>query len=185
MRLLDTDGLTLIGPGSEWIWIALQFFALSITGLAIFRQLRTQESSNSLTMGIRLADEFRLELTRFKLASLMDVSRDSRAMTPAIETVGNWFDNTSRAIDNGYIPALMGWQEWGEAAQNFWAAFGPALQERRTTEPGQWKAWERWLDDLSARDRKAGTPNDVSQAYVARWIPATIAHYIQLLRLED
>ena len=43
MKLINTDGLTLIGPGSEWFWTALQFTALAITFIAIYRQLATQQ----------------------------------------------------------------------------------------------------------------------------------------------
>jgi len=185
MRVINTDGLALIGPGSEWLWTALQFLALSITGLAIFRQLRAQTSANSLAMGIRLADEFRVELLRFKLASLMDVSGNSRTMTPAIEKVGGFFDGTASAIENGYVPARMAWQEWGEASQTFWAVFRPTLEERRKTEPGLWKDWEHWRDDLVDRDRKAGTVRDLSPTYLASWIPEAIAYYIASLRLEE
>jgi len=42
VTLINTDGLALIGPGSEWFWTALQFTALAITFYAIFRQLQTQ-----------------------------------------------------------------------------------------------------------------------------------------------
>ena len=185
MQIINTDGFAVIGPGSEWLWIALQFFALSITGLAIFRQLRAQTSANSLAMGIRLADEFRVDLLRFKLASLMDVSGISRTMTPAIEVVGGFFDGTASAIDNGYVPARMAWQEWGEVSQTYWAIFRPALEERRKTEPGLWKDWERWRDDLIDRDRQAGMVRDLSPTYLARWIPETIAYYIASIRLEE
>ena len=185
MRVINTDGLALIGPGSEWLWTALQFLALSITGLAIFRQLRAQTSANSLAMGIRLADEFRVELLRFKLASLMDVSGNSRTMTPAIDKVGIFFDGTASAIENGYVPARMGWQEWGEAGQTYWAVFRHVLEERRKTEPGLWKDWERWIADLDDRDRKAGKVTDLSPSYLARWIDEAIAYYIGTLRLEE
>ena len=43
MSLINTDGLALIGPGSEWFWTALQFTALAITFIAIYRQLATQQ----------------------------------------------------------------------------------------------------------------------------------------------
>jgi hypothetical protein len=43
MKLVNTDGLALIGPGSEWFWTALQFTALAITFIAIYRQLATQQ----------------------------------------------------------------------------------------------------------------------------------------------
>lgn len=35
--------LPIIGPGSEWFWVALQFFALAGTFYAIYRQLRAQQ----------------------------------------------------------------------------------------------------------------------------------------------
>lgn len=185
MRLGDMEGLTLIGPGSEWLWIALQFLALSITGFAIFRQVRAQRWSNALTIGVRFADEFSSKLTRHKLASLMDVARSAGTMTPAIEKVGDWFDGAASAIASGYIPARMGWEEWGEAGQMYWAVFGPALRERRGTAPQLWTAWERWIEDVANRDRKAGTVKNVSPAHVARWIPETIAFYIALLQIEE
>jgi len=185
MGLINTDGMTLIGPGSEWLWIALQFVALSITGLAIFRQVRAQAWSNSLTMGVRLSDEFRVELARYKLAALMDVSHSPRVMTPAIESVGAWFDSTGAGIEQGYVPARMGWQQWGEVGQMFWAAFAPALAERRKVEPALWKDWEHWVADLVARDRKARTPKDSSAAAVGRWISWAIPGYIETLRIEE
>ena len=43
MTLVNTDGMTLIGPGSEWFWMALTGLSLAGTGLAIFRQLRAQQ----------------------------------------------------------------------------------------------------------------------------------------------
>jgi hypothetical protein len=43
VTLINNDGMTLIGPGSEWFWTALQATALAITFIAIYRQLRTQQ----------------------------------------------------------------------------------------------------------------------------------------------
>ena len=42
MNLINTDGMAIIGPGSEWFWTALQFAALAITFFAIYRQLKAQ-----------------------------------------------------------------------------------------------------------------------------------------------
>jgi hypothetical protein len=43
VKLINTDGMAFIGPGSEWFWTALQFIALAITFYAIYRQLRAQQ----------------------------------------------------------------------------------------------------------------------------------------------
>ena len=42
MKLINTDGMAFIGPGSEWFWTALSGIALLITFIAVYRQLRTQ-----------------------------------------------------------------------------------------------------------------------------------------------
>ena len=44
MKIINTDGLVLFGPGSEWLWFMLQFLALATTFYAIYRQLRLQAS---------------------------------------------------------------------------------------------------------------------------------------------
>jgi hypothetical protein len=43
VNLVNTDGLAIFGPGSEWFWTMLQFIALAITFYAIYRQLRAQQ----------------------------------------------------------------------------------------------------------------------------------------------
>ncbi len=43
MTLINTDGMVLIGPGSEWLWAALTGLVLAGTGVAIYRQLRVQQ----------------------------------------------------------------------------------------------------------------------------------------------
>jgi hypothetical protein len=49
VTLINTDGLALIGPGSEWFWTALQFTALAITFYAIYRQLQAQHKQMAET----------------------------------------------------------------------------------------------------------------------------------------
>ena len=43
MTLINTDGMSFIGPGSEWLWAALTGLILAGTGVAIYRQLRVQQ----------------------------------------------------------------------------------------------------------------------------------------------
>ena len=47
MKLINSDGLAFFGPGSERFWVMLQFLALAITFVAIFRQLRAQRALSS------------------------------------------------------------------------------------------------------------------------------------------
>ena len=48
VTIINTDGLVLFGPGSEWLWFMLQFLALVTTFYAIYRQLRLQASQSAV-----------------------------------------------------------------------------------------------------------------------------------------
>ena len=37
MSLINTNGLVLIGPGSEWFWTALSGLVVAVTFFAIYR----------------------------------------------------------------------------------------------------------------------------------------------------
>ena len=40
VKLINTDGLVLVGPGSEWLWAAAQFVVVIVTMIGLYRQLR-------------------------------------------------------------------------------------------------------------------------------------------------
>jgi hypothetical protein len=47
MRLINTDGMSFIGPGSEWFWTAVSGIVLAVTFVAIWRQLALQRSASA------------------------------------------------------------------------------------------------------------------------------------------
>ena len=49
MKLVNTEGMSFIGPGSEWFWTALGGIALTVTFVAIYRQVRLQRSAVALS----------------------------------------------------------------------------------------------------------------------------------------
>jgi hypothetical protein len=50
VTLVNTSGMAFFGPGSEWFWAALQFTALAITFIAIYRQLRVARSARAVEL---------------------------------------------------------------------------------------------------------------------------------------
>jgi hypothetical protein len=47
MPLLNVDGLTVVGQGSEWFWAMLQVLLLVATFVVVARQLRAQAAANA------------------------------------------------------------------------------------------------------------------------------------------
>jgi hypothetical protein len=186
MTLFNLDGATIFGPGSEWLWIFAQFIALAITGLAIYRQLRAQAWANQLALFSRFGDDFDSErMTRTKLTAMIEVADGTRRLTPSIERLGTFFENVAEGRFNGHMRPLFAWQEYGVAAQRYWAIFAPILDDLREADPSLWKDWERWLIEVRKRDRRAGKVEDVTAERVAVLIPESIAYFIDRLRIED
>jgi hypothetical protein len=44
VTLINTDGLALIGPGSEWFWAAAQFVVVVVSLVGIYSQLQAQQT---------------------------------------------------------------------------------------------------------------------------------------------
>ena len=49
MNLINLDGITLIGPGSEWFWSAASGIVLAVTFVSLCRQLRLQAAASAVS----------------------------------------------------------------------------------------------------------------------------------------
>ena len=75
MSLMNTQGLVLIGPGSEWFWSAISGLILAGTFIAIYRQLRLSANASAIDRLTEFEREWASErLLRFPLAVLQELS---------------------------------------------------------------------------------------------------------------
>ncbi|MFZ0919699.1 MAG: hypothetical protein WAN83_06430, partial [Candidatus Dormiibacterota bacterium] len=92
MTLINTKGMAFFGPGSEWFWAALQFTALLITFVAIYRQLRIARSASAVAQAAEYRARFDSERMRRHRLGILVAIRDGNAIPePAGEAVGNFF----------------------------------------------------------------------------------------------
>jgi len=79
VKIINTDGLVLFGPGSEWLWFMLQFAALTVTGIAVYRQFRAQRAGNAFAQ-IQALEEMwsseRMRNIKLRLAEALNGGRD-------------------------------------------------------------------------------------------------------------
>jgi hypothetical protein len=74
VKLIDLDNLVLIGPGSEWFWTAVSAIVVSITFVAIYRQVRMQRSSAAIAQLEAILREWDAEvMQRAWLAVLVEI----------------------------------------------------------------------------------------------------------------
>jgi hypothetical protein len=97
VKLVNIDGMVLFGPGSEWFWTALQFTALAITFIAIYRQLRTQQ--------VQIRDNTKLLRSQAHNNAIL---LGSRPLEMVIENEG-----LSNIVNVGYMtPEALSEVEW-------------------------------------------------------------------------
>jgi hypothetical protein len=71
MRLINIDDLTIFGAGSEWFWTMLTMIALTVTFLAIYRQLRAHRAAVAFEQLKNLEQEWHSERMRYECHRLV------------------------------------------------------------------------------------------------------------------
>lgn len=191
MPLVNTDGLVLVGPGSEWFWTMLQFIVVVVSLLGLYRQLRLQGNANAFEH----LDAFERELaseriTRLKLAVLVALrdGADPAAppLSPAI-SIATFWEKIGALTRAGHIEPRLLRSGSGPDCQAWWGILGPWIKAQRADEadPTIYEHFE-WLSGaMDALDRKIGAPPTVTEAWLARTLESRIAANLARLRDEQ
>lgn len=188
MKILNTDGLVLFGPGSEWLWFMLQFLALATTFYAIYRQLRLQASQGAIEQIKNFTGEYESErLLRYRLAIFI-ARRDEIAYPEgASTTVMNFWEGLGALVRKGHLDANLYWDSSGNQCQVAWACLEPFVKQTRADQ-GQSLIGEHfeWLvAKMTSLDRQAGSVTVIDQAFVATRLERSIARLEEMLRVEE
>lgn len=188
--LINTDGLSFIGPGSEWFWTAISGVVLAITFIAIYRQLSVQRSAAAIEQHSRLLREWHSEPMLRSRIAVLTAYRDGAEPgdpTQEIEQIGNFWEGIGYLVRSGHVDRRLVHNNFGNAIQIWWALLNPTLVAWRADENGEetWLEFE-WLARRAAdTDRKAGRRRDFSEAYIRRTLPAVIEANSRALRTAE
>jgi hypothetical protein len=106
VKLINTDGMAFIGPGSEWFWTALSGIVLAVTFLAIYRQLRLQSSAGAIEQAAALTRDWNSELLHRSRLAVLQALRDethSADIEQAAIEVGNYWERVAWLVRSGHI----------------------------------------------------------------------------------
>jgi hypothetical protein len=149
MALINTDGLVLIGPGSEWFWSMLQFVIVAVTLLGIYYQLRISQSANAFTQLGTLVDEWQGERLIRKRIGVLHALRDGAGPadipdSPA-SAIANYWEKVGALVRAGHIDRSL-IAEGSGGAEDWWGILAPWVLRVRTEDanPGLWEHFE-WL----------------------------------------
>ena len=182
MVVINTDGMSLIGPGSEWLWSAATGVVAVVTLLAIYRQLRLQHAERA----IEQLDGFRREaysepMARYALdvvVALRDHDDPTKVPEAAVLGLGDFWGNYATLARAGHRDTALLWQSDSTTPQVIWWWIQPfivqARAERRLGVP-PYVDFEWMVGELAEKDRAAGRPAVTHDA-----VMANIDHDIRL-----
>ena len=134
MKLINTDGMAFIGPGSEWFWTALSGLVLAVTFIAIYRQLRAQRSATAFDQMVALDRDYDdVRFLRERLVLLLDL--EGREVNDGLPESAfpllNWYDRLGMLVAQGHLKSFDVWHAFGTDIEKWWADIGPYVQRQR------------------------------------------------------
>jgi hypothetical protein len=192
--MVNTDDLTLFGPGSEWFWAMLQFVVVAITLVGIYVQLRQARAANAFAQANAMKQEWEGErLLRRRLAiaiALRDGGPDADLTELAIP-IGNFWDSIGGLVRAGHVEMAVASEYLGNAVALWWSLLEPAV---RTTQAeygsNVWDNFEWFAGEaqrfLVARGSTQGDAFDPfeRQRVIASSVARIPAHQVTIAEME-
>lgn len=187
LTLINTDGMTFIGPGSEWFWTALTGIVLAVTFIAISRQLRLQAHASAVEQLESFRREAKSEQNlRYELEVLIWLRDGTDPANPpesAAYPLGQYWEAFATLARLGHLDMKLLWQFDPMTAQKVWGWLAPWAMKRRA-ELGQpdWAEQLEWLAGAMAELDRRGGREPVKPADLTRDIDREIAYRRERIR---
>jgi hypothetical protein len=134
MSVVNTEGLTLVGAGSEWFWSMLQFVLVAVTLIGIYVQLRQARAANAFAQATAMQQEWhgeRLERRRLAIyVALRDGGPDADLSDLAIP-IGNFWDSVGGLVRAGHVERAVACEALGGPVRLWWSLLEPAARTSR------------------------------------------------------
>ena len=159
MRFINTDGMSFIGPGSEWFWTAISGIVLAVTFVAIYRQLALARSANAFVQLGALVDEWQGERILRKRIAVLRALRDGAAPADVPESpalgIANFWEKVGALARAGHVDESL-IAEGFSGTEVWWGTLAPWVAKIRTEDanPALWEHFE-WLAGAMVRRHPA------------------------------
>ena len=187
MKLINTDGLALIGPGSEWFWAMLTMVMLTTTFVAVYRQLRAQVAANALQKMQFLEDRWdhRLTYARLRVALHLKYNKPGPGMEPEMIEVADFWETIDQLQEDGHL-RMRDVESWSRSIQMWWALLAPAIEAERVRQRApMYDGWERLDQLMREHDARRGVPYQLDATTLPRILDDVIRVNTGRLRMAQ
>jgi hypothetical protein len=190
VKIINTDGLAFIGPGSEWFWTALSGIVLAVTFIAIYRQLRLQRSAAAIEQLNEIIHEWsseRLARAKFTILVALDAgTAPSDLPNRAVSEVGFFWQRVGYLVRGGHVDRQLVYRNLGNQVQAWWALLFPgAVAAEGPDETPGWHDFAWMASVAAALDAKHGVDPEIDPDSLKAEFPAMIAHFREAIELEE
>ena len=188
MKLINTDGMAFIGPGSEWFWTAISGIVLAVTFIAIYRQLSIARSTRAREELASLDREWSSERQmRYRLeifVALRDGADPAHLPHGAATGLMNWWEIVAQLARSRDLGRKALYAQYRVICQRWWLTLAPQVRRERE-ELGDGAVWAdfEWLAGFMAEmDRRTGKAS-VDVAWLS--LEEEIAYLHSRIRTEE
>lgn len=147
MSLVNLEGTSIFGAGSEWFWAMAQFVLVAASILGIYVQLRAQRASTLFDQSAAWSREWLDEaFLVHRLAALVELEgRPIEAGLPgAAKNVGDFFSRIGYLVAMKHLRASDVREELGFPIRFWWRLMAPYIRRSRELEaqPGLYASFE-------------------------------------------
>lgn len=155
MKLINADGLALIGPGSEWFWSMAQFVLIAVSLLGIYFQVRAQRASS---LSEQTGEWFRewtdeaFAVTRLAVLIDLEGRKIETGLPRSSADIGDYFDRLGYLVAKKNLRPEDVWHNMRQAVGDWWTLLEPYLPRTRQ-DIGNRYLWE-WFEKLELEMRR-------------------------------
>ena len=190
MKIINTDGMAFVGPGSEWFWTAIGVLLAAVTLLAIYRQIRLQRGAAAFEQFAALDREWNsapMAGDRLTVLRALQEGADPARLPVVANRIANYWERLGYLVRRGYIDVGLVEQSLAGPAQLWWAWLSPSshYERERYARPMIDENFE-WLAAFGRKtDRKAGRDRGYDDAELARMLPVILEATSALVHPEE
>jgi hypothetical protein len=191
MPLINTTGIALIGPGSEWFWTAVSGLILVVTFVAIYRQLRVARSAAAYEQVgdfERELDSERMIRSELELLVALRDRADPADIPPgAAFVIGGFWERIAALVRGGHLDARL--LASLDVVRFWWPAMAPYARRERAErpQPGFLRSFESLALTMARLAQPVGStePPSWGEADIARLRNEFILILEDRLRMEE
>jgi hypothetical protein len=186
VKFINTDGMALIGPGSEWLWTAVSAIALVVTLLVLYRELRLRRANASIEQMKAFALEWDSErMLRHQLDILLALKAGTdpaRLPQAAARLLGNYWENLGDLTRNGHVRLE---NIDGNHCRAWWATLHPSLKSLEESWQLVMFAQFEWLVGKMAELGDPANRSSFDRAHLDAQLDTRIVRTQDAIRVEQ